>query len=136
VWSAQSAVIDEETKDRRGDRSWQYAAYAHTLDLTHHLERWSRLYGQGKGEVRLVMTDDCRAMFDAALDKGNFRAMLERITAIARNQTYSARDVVELPIYKDSYRADDPAFTWRAGGMFGGLINHGRDGAYNWSIHT
>ena len=138
VWAKQAAM---RKVDARVDYNTSTEA---TLDLMPHVERWERKYGQGKGQVRLVLdtyaysgpsTADMFAIARAM--GGNFDEIVARLETMARNRTFAADETVDLPIYRDSSRADDPCFTWRAAGMFGGLVNHAKAGETpSWSLHT
>lgn len=138
VWAKQDAM---RAADPRVDYNMSTEA---TLDLLPHVSRWERKYGQGKGNVRLVLDTYAYSgpstpeMFAAARAMGgNFDAMVSRLESMALNNTIAADETVDLPIYRDSSRIEDPCFTWRAAGMFGGLVNHAKDGATpSWSLHT
>jgi hypothetical protein len=71
--------------------------------------RWQRLYGLGKGNADVIMTDDTREFLEEKLSElgSNLGERLE----------------------------DWDGFTFLLPGLFGGIVNHGRERP-DWSIHT
>jgi hypothetical protein len=115
-------------------------------------QRWLKTYGCGKGEAKLKFREwedrvttsageqvtktqafmlECEA---AAGEK--FKERVESLLTIARNQTIKRSETAHVEISKDwdgfyfQILRPDGKRT-----MNGGLINHGRDGQHDWSIH-
>lgn len=98
-----------------------------TLDLSSDLAIWNS-WGRGTGTVRVV--GDPEQIAQLAIDmwrSDSCSDMYDRLEAIARNSTYRPSDVGELRIGYDF-----AGYGFTAGGMVGGLINHGGE----WSLHT
>jgi hypothetical protein len=94
--------------------------------------RWLRLYGLGKGAVDLTMTDDTRQFLDQKLSEpdSNLGDRLEQVKRIARNSTHAFFQTTAMRLCKDW-----DGFTFSVPGLFGGIVNHGRERP-DWSIHT
>ena len=128
TWAQQRKHL---TPDTRGDK------VTLEFDMAYR-ERICRLYGYGKGEVALDATTETRDRLGAlsAEDKG-FADRVEQIKTIARNSTQGFHQKASLSISKDW-----DGFYWVARTpsghtiLNGGLVNHGRDGKHDWSLHT
>lgn len=97
------------------------------------LERWCKLYGQGTGQVEVIIDDDSKEFLNTKLseEKTNLNDMVERINTIALNKTHAFWEKSRVYLSKDCY-----GFFWRVeNGMHGGIINHGKEKP-DWSIHT
>lgn len=102
------------------------------LDFADELVQW-RTWHQGAGQADF----ECRNAETAdALTRWRkhpkFEEMAQRLLTIARNGTRKPEDRKLVPI---TYRGPRE-FNFVAGGMYGGLFNHGTDEAPDWSIHT
>jgi hypothetical protein len=115
-----------------------------TIDLSlARRERWLKVYGQGHGSVKLdfggYKSEEVQAYFDKCKIEGgdSFARCAETVEAIARNTTFAADEVAKVHV-----RSDSDGFYWEAHTpkgqrtMNGGIINHGRDGSHDWSVHT
>lgn len=102
-----------------------------TVNLSPFVGLWSRVYGQGKGQVQVSCDDETRKRLDECLKNDSFKEMYERVKNFARNTTHSVWEEGVLLISKDL-----DGFFWQAGGLVGGLINHGTEDEPSWSIHT
>lgn len=101
--------------------------------------RWVKQYGQGKGEVELELSNE-RVVEDykkAYTAGGNFQENIDRLKQIAQNGTnaFFQKGKVRLMYDSAGFLFDIVSPKGKAT-MFGGLINHGRDGNVDWSIHT
>lgn len=111
-----------------------------TLSLSQEqLDRFCRLYGQGKGKVEWVMDERCKERLEKhrALDE-KFRERLQTLENIARNGTRSRFDTASVSIGTDldGYYFVCKDFRGKAI-MNGGLVNHSRvEDRFDWSIHT
>ena len=105
-----------------------------TQDYSSKLEEWARRYGQGKGYLKIEASDEIRARFEAAQAAGgeSFKRSWQSISGLALGTTHSIDDVGIVRLYPDGERS----FGWSAGGLHGGLINHGTDSEPDWSVHT
>lgn len=113
-------------------------------------ERWLKKYGQGKGQVKLVIEPETeqRLKLDIEQDEAayagtrrEYRSMkdqFEGLLCIARNSTYNFRQVAELRVSKDMDSYYWVAITPKGGRiMNGGLIQHSKDPSKpSWSTHT
>lgn len=101
--------------------------------------RLVRLWGQGKGKASLDMNEETAARFDEHRKTGgeSFERCIEHLKQMAKNQTTSAFDTGVVRLWKDW-----DGYFWELRNMkgdcvlHGGLINHGKDGAPDWSLHT
>lgn len=116
--------------DNQEPSKWGYKKKV-TLDLAPYVKEWSERYGQGKGSVYVECSEDAALRLSEVDGKGNFNDMFDRVKQIARNTTHSVDEVGVVRLYKDM-----DGFFWRAGGMHGGLVNHGTEEEPYWSIHT
>jgi hypothetical protein len=122
-----------------------------------HAARVVRLYGQGKGRVRVEYVDkygtepgtaekEIGQLADVLTSERdrNFGDMFRRVQQIAQNATRGFHQTATLRIANDSSRPNDwrDGFYWSAHApdgrcvMNGGIINHSRTGGHDWSIHT
>lgn len=105
------------------------------LDYTADLESWESEFGQGTGRVELHPNTNAatRDMIGALCTEASesWVRSWDTIQRLARNTTHRRADVGIVAIYRES----DRALMWTAGGMHGGIINHGAD-APDWSVHT
>jgi hypothetical protein len=94
--------------------------------------RWLRLYGLGKGTVDLTMTDETREFLEQKLSEpgSNLGERIEQLKTIARNGTRALFESTTVRLCKDW-----DGFTFSTPGLFGGIVNHGRERP-DWSIHT
>ena len=105
-------------------------------------ERWSRQYGIGKGKVEVVAEPETIAYVEKCKAEGDktFLHSLETVTRIARNTTSKHTESGKLHMSK--YSRHDGEINWCAytpQGVFrmnGGIIDHGKDGNHDWSVHT
>jgi hypothetical protein len=103
-------------------------------------ERWMRQYGQGTGKVNVDVSDEKSAAFFTEMcthGGETFARCIENLKDIARNTTYRHTDVGTVKLFKDYDGFYFCIITPRGSqGLNGGVINHGRDGKYDWSTHT
>lgn len=102
------------------------------------LARIERLYGIGKGQSKLDMQPETEAFFGECMEKGgNFKDMIDRLLVIAQNTTTSFYQTGRVELSKDWDGFLFQIITPKGNrSMHGGVINHGRDGKVDWSIHT
>lgn len=134
IWDAKHvlhlALTDKSTMDAR-DAANERVSIHLTQPI---LARWDRLYGQGKGKVALDCDDRTRSSLDAALKEDeSLSDNYERLLAIAKNTTYSFCDVGTLYL---SVCSDGREYSFSTAGMHGAIVDHGKDGKHDWSIHT
>lgn len=105
------------------------------IDLSPELAGWAESYGRGSGVVELADTTDTatRDALGSFAGSESFDRCWEVITNMARNTTHAKTDVAIVKVWLES---GGRSFGWVAGGMHGGLINHGSDDAPEWSVHT
>lgn len=105
-----------------------------TQNYTEKYEEWNRIYGRGKGKARVVASPEIADRLGAARSLGgeSFARSWSSIERMALATTNSIDDVAEIRIYPDGTKS----FGWSAGGMHGGLINHGTEAKPDWSVHT
>ena len=102
------------------------------LDLMPHVARWTARYGHGKGRARIAAAPETLERIEASRGKGNFDARIAQLETMARNGTCAVDQTGDLPMWRDGR-----GFTWRAAGLFGGLVNHASEGETPaWSLHT
>lgn len=137
VWAAQERAIAALEADGAGYDAVR-AAGTVRVDLAPYVERWERDYGQGKGAAVMLADDRTVAMLEAARALGgNLEGRLDQLANIARNRTTARWERAEWRLHRDSGDLADPCFTFKVGGMFGGLVNHAPAGAPgDWSLHT
>lgn len=104
------------------------------LDYTGNLAVWSENYGQGKGTVKVQAYDEVRALLDQLYESKDpsFVRSWDTILNLARNTTHKREDVGFVHVHRES----ETVFLWSAGGLHGGLVNHGTDDDPDWSTHT
>lgn len=99
--------------------------------------RWSKQYGQGTGRVEWDVHG--KEFFDECQRDGGatFKRCMDSLHAVGRNGTFRHTDVARVCLSKDAdgfyFRVFDAKGNCR---LNGGVINHGRDGAHEWSTHT
>ena len=100
-------------------------------------ERLETRYGHGTGKVDFQISENVRERYAEDLKNGNFAERVEWLAQITRNTTSAHWQIGTLYISRD---ADGYYFStvtpWKKRSMHGGVINHGRDGKPDWSIHT
>lgn len=101
------------------------------------VERWSRQYGQGSGDVRINMDDRTTKLINHYLNQSDSLMMqLDRLHLIAKNTTYRFFHTASLNL-----SCDDKHFYWDIVDprgrivLNGGIINHSENGE-DWLIHT
>lgn len=98
------------------------------------LARFDRRYGHGHGRVRVEASE--RFAADIRARGLSFWSMVDRLSTIARNYTSSVYQETTLRIMDDGAGYFWTTTRGTRRGLHGGLINHGRDGTDDWSIHT
>lgn len=101
-------------------------------------ERWSKLYSQASGNVKLVMDDVSKNYFEERLSEpdNNLRENVDRLLTIAKNGTRRFWHTGKVLLSKDW-----DGFYFRIIGpngnctLNGGVVDHGEKGS-KWSIHT
>lgn len=110
--------------------------------------RISRLYGQGKGQVKLQASKETEtSVLNLVTESCQFAEQYARLCNIAQNSTrgFHQTAILKMESYNEVRgrlsKVDE--FYWCAFShngsrlMNGGLINHGaKDGKHDWSIHT
>lgn len=110
-----------------------------------HAAHVCRLYGQGRGKVEWVPREYRAAETREQLEKllatsADLRDKMDRLLAIARNSTRGFHQRAHVQI-SGTYTGEE-YFDWCAVApdgrtiLWGGLINHGKDGVQDWGIHT
>jgi len=101
--------------------------------------RWVKQYGDGKGEVEVdIVSPETSQLYNEIKDKGGeFNDRMERLQTIAKNGTIAFFQTGKVRLMKDwdGFTFDIISPKGKST-MFGGLVNHGRDGKFDWSIHT
>jgi len=92
---------------------------------------WWDFYGFGKGSAELVASDEVRALISRWSGEKTFDRCLATLRQIALNTTRSRDDRAEFRIWRDL-----DGFTFSAGSLYGGIVNHGSDDCPDWSVHT
>jgi hypothetical protein len=119
-----------------------YAERATVTFSREQMTKWNRLYGQGKGRVELVADDTTveRLLEASAESNGCDNSLaknIERLVVIASNTTRGFHHTAKVVIGRDgrdfwfSCKSPDGRNV-----MNGGVINHGRSGPSDWSLHT
>lgn len=150
LWKADAEALANGTS--------MYDLKRHMVEFsTAHRAHVTRLYGQGKGAVRIEfqgertsgwVAEACAASpktpDNVRHDARSFQDMLERVLCIALNTTYGFHEKARVVISGDGSDAFD-GYYWTAFDprgrriMNGGIINHGgKPGRepHDWSIHT
>lgn len=106
-------------------------------------ERWMRRYGNSKGQVQIDVSPSASeflrecATKAADLNDTTFVRCMEHLDAIARNTTYKSDEVGVVKLSKDMDGFYFEIYTPKGRRTLnGGVINHGRDGKVDWSLHT
>lgn len=105
------------------------------------LARWVNQYGRASGRVELELASEATEdlFYEAKSKSSNFEDNIEKLMTIAKNGTNCFYHTGKVRLLKDTYM---DSFTFNIispkgrSTMFGGLINHGRNGDADWSIHT
>lgn len=113
------------------------------------VDRWLRLYGQGKGTVKVQSSDDCLKRLQKDINESkdskerNFNSSWQHVLNIAKNTTYTVfqEAIVYLGTDGDGYywSAETPVNKnthKRYRIMNGGILPHKYNGEIDWSIHT
>jgi len=105
------------------------------LDLTPELEEWSEHYGRGKGSIDLQASTETRDALGRYSGEESFDRCMETVNGLALATTNSITDKapVSLLVRDWSGKAE---FSFSAGRLHGGIINHGTEEAPEWSVHT
>lgn len=130
VWAKQEKLLSDGMDPRDLKR--------HTLELTEEQRnRVCRLYGQGKGNLDIRANAETLAYMETYRDDEDFQYNIDRLKDIARGSTCGHHQFATLHLYKDydtlGFRIIRPNNKY---GMNGALVNHGKDGKSDWSIHT
>jgi hypothetical protein len=101
------------------------------VDITEAWDQMVNLYGVGKGSVRVEYSSPECEQAVAALrrESESFARRFDSIVTIAQNTTVSREEVATARIMS-SWGGEE--FAWQAGGLYGGLVNHGGE----WGLHT
>lgn len=102
------------------------------IDYSDALEVWGSDYGQGTGKIEIEADTATRDLLGTYAGEKTFDRSWGTLERLALNTTHKKSDVGTIKIYTESPRA----FMWSAGGMHGGLINHGTEESPDWSVHT
>jgi len=95
-------------------------------------------YGQAKGKFVIeCVLPEIEEKFNQVKDNENFNKALDNLKRIALNGTYSCYETGKVKLFHDFagfyFKILDPYDRLT---MNGGLINHGKDGKNDWSVHT
>lgn len=118
-------AFDAQAPNKYGDKD------ALTIDYSGKLEEWSTEHGQGKGSIEIDADSETRDKLGSLAGEETFDRCWTTIENLAKNTTHKRSDVGVIQVYRDH-----GGFFWRAGGLHGGLINHGSDSEPDWSVHT
>lgn len=102
-------------------------------------ERWIRLYGQGTGKIEIKMDETTKNFLNEKLvepDAESLQNMICRIESIARNNTNTFFETGIVRLWKDWDGFNFAVEKNKRRFLYGGIVNHGRDGKPDWSIHT
>lgn len=105
------------------------------------LERWTKNYGHGTGQVNLIVDEQNKEFFEECNTSESFKENVQRLLTIGKGYTSAFYEAIDCKLAKDW-----DGFYFSFGkvkfnnhvisiGFNGGLVNHGKEKS-DWSIHT
>jgi hypothetical protein len=119
--------------------------FEHRLSVTpERMAGFVERYSQGAGQVELVTDDKTGSWLLHAMFRGgdSFARSWETLVRIAANSTKTYYQKAMLRVSSGGSQDWEDGYYWTALSpkgaplMHGGLINHGKDGEQDWSVHT